>query len=117
MIEEIKNININEMDSMNCDEMSNYENDLYTLTIPFNVENISGCVIDKELFEQGIKEVSKLCGAISALSNVGINPHKAMEYLATEFVSNNEIEIAKINAEATVDASKNESFNTQKMTI
>lgn len=86
-----------------------------------NNDNLAKCNIDIDLFQKGINSVSEMCGIISALVNIGINPHKALDYIvdknSTELMINNNTEIAKINAEASVKSSKYELANLQKNTI
>lgn len=88
----------------------------YILVMP--KDELSKCIYDKKSFQSGINKVSELCGAITALVNVGINPSKAMNYLvekdSTELMLENSIQIAKIQADATIKSSKNESVNFQK---
>lgn len=79
--------------------------------ININIDNsILKCELNKEKFQEGIDEVSKLCGGIVALYNVGINPHKAMDYLtdkeATLFISENNIKIAEITADSNKEVAK-----------
>ena len=51
-----------------------------------------------------------MCGAITALVNVGINPNKAMNYLidkeAAESAMRHNIDIANIQKETSIETSK-----------
>lgn len=84
-------------------------------------KDIKNCKLNAKKFQEGIDDVSRLCGGIVALYNVGINPHKAMDYLtdkqATEFISDNNIKIAEITSKATIEASKQEGISLSKQTI
>lgn len=66
--------------------------------------------IDIESFTKGVEDVSELCGKISALIAVGIEPGQALAYLSNvqdgEISYKNNVEIAKIQADAQKDASK-----------
>lgn len=66
--------------------------------------------IDIEAFTRGVEDVSELCGKISALTSVGIEPGQALAYLSNvqdrEISYKNNVEIAKIQADAQKDASK-----------
>ena len=66
--------------------------------------------IDIEAFTKGVEDVSELCGKISALTSVGIEPGQALAYLSNvqdgEISYKNNVEIAKIQADAQKDASK-----------
>lgn len=84
-------------------------------------DSFKKCKLNLEKFQEGVEEVSKLCGGIVALYNVGINPHKAMDYLtdkeATVFISNNSIKMAEINSKATIESSKQQGINIEKQMI
>lgn len=66
--------------------------------------------IDIEAFTKGVEDVSELCGKISALTSVGIEPGQALAYLSNvqdgEISYKNNVEIAKIQADAQKDTSK-----------
>lgn len=66
--------------------------------------------MDIEAFTKGVEDVSELCGKISALTSVGIEPGQALAYLSNvqdgEISYKNNVEIAKIQADAQKDASK-----------
>lgn len=74
--------------------------------------------IDIEAFKKGISSVSELCGAITALVNVGINPHKAMDYIvdkeASKEIFENNLAVAKIQADANISTLKSEIASMQK---
>ena len=78
--------------------------------ILINTEKLGDCKIDVQKFREGIESVSFLCGAITALVNVGINPNKAMNYLidkeAAESAMQHNIDIANIQKETSIETSK-----------
>jgi len=41
--------------------------------------------VDKALFKKGMDSVAEVCGAICALSNVGVSPESAMAYIASKY--------------------------------
>lgn len=89
--------------------------------ILLDTDRLSNFSLDEASFKKGIDSVSELCGAITALVNVGITPSKAMEYLidkaaAREAMAHN-IEMANIQAKATVESSKYESVAIQKNSL
>lgn len=94
---------------------------LFSNILSINKGNISDSCIDRDLFVKGVKSVSELCGAITALVNIGVHPNKAMDYLAEkEFAIDNRahnLELTKIQAETGIAISKNENGNMQKNTI
>ncbi len=53
--------------------------------IELNMNGISSLTVDKKLFQKGIDSVSEVCGAICALSNVGVSPESAMAFLASKY--------------------------------
>lgn len=73
-------------------------------------DNLSDIKIDSEKFKNGVDDVSYLCGAISALVSVGINPNKAMDYIvdkeATTIGMKHNLEIANIQKETAIETSK-----------
>nr|DAO97751.1 MAG TPA: hypothetical protein [Caudoviricetes sp.] len=78
--------------------------------ILIDTEKLGDCKIDVQKFREGIESVSFLCGAITALVNVGINPNKAMNYLidkeAAESAMQHNIDIANIQKETSIETSK-----------
>lgn len=86
-----------------------------TLNFKNEVKDVS---IDVEAFKKGISSVSELCGAITALVNVGINPHKAMDYIvdkeASKEIFENNLAVAKIQGDANISALKSEIASMQK---
>ena len=73
-------------------------------------DNLSDAEINKEKFVNGVNDVSYLCGAISALVSVGINPNKAMDYIvdkeATKLAMEHSIAMANIQKEISIETSK-----------
>lgn len=73
-------------------------------------DNLSDAKINKEKFVNGVNDVSYLCGAISALVSVGINPNKAMDYIvdkeATKLAMEHSIAMANIQKEISIETSK-----------
>ena len=86
-----------------------------------NKDLLSDITIDPVLFSEGVKEVSKICGKISALCSVGITPSMALSYISDKEISNDTIEynlaVSKMNADATVESSKYGMSGVQKMMV
>jgi hypothetical protein len=76
------------------------------------IENIS---FKENLFQEGVDSVSVLCGAITALVNIGVTPNKAMDYLTDKEASTDMIvhaeNITRIQSDAMVQGAK---FETAK---
>ena len=62
-----------------------------------NKDNISDIQYDKSKFEKGISKMSKICGMITALVNVGITPdlylNKPADYKGSDYGLNEAIQI------------------------
>lgn len=75
-----------------------------------NKDNISDIQYDKSKFEKGISKMSKICGMITALVNVGITPDNALTYISEHELNEKgteaTLEITKIQADASVAVSK-----------
>lgn len=86
--------------------------------IDLDTSIVSECILDKEEFDNGIKKVSALCGAITALVNVGITPSKAMDYLvekeAAESAMEHNLKMAEIQANAAIQSAKFDGVTAQK---
>ena len=83
--------------------------------------DISEVRYDKSKFQKGIDKMSKLCGMITALVNVGITPDNALNYISESELNRQgteaTVEITKIQAEANVSSSKYNSENSQRNMI
>lgn len=73
---------------------------------------------DKNKFKSGIDSVSYICGQITALVNVGINPSEALLYISNmntlDKATKNEKDLAKIQSDASIKCAKYESVTSQK---
>lgn len=70
-------------------------------------ETESICVdFDEERFQQGVNDVSRLCGKIAALSSIGVSPEAALQYFSgikeNQAVAENNLAMARLNAETQV---------------
>ena len=122
MIEAEFNKDYDEDEGMTLEHIAIPSDYLEDNLININIDNsILKCELNKKKFQEGIDEVSKLCGSIVALYNVGINPHKAMDYLtdkeATLFISENNIQIAKITADSNKEAAKSQGIAIERQSI
>lgn len=106
-------------DFLTDETTENNEAPILDNVITLNFKNETKDVsIDIEAFKKGISSVSELCGAITALVNVGINPHKAMDYIvdkeASKEIFENNLAVAKIQGDANISALKSEIASMQK---
>lgn len=80
-------------------------------TIEFNrKEEFNNLIFDLASFNNGIKKVSELCGMITALSNVGVSPVVALQYISnredmSDSISSNE-KIAELNNKSNIECAK-----------
>lgn len=65
---------------------------------------------DKDEFKRGLKEGSHIAGLFTALTNSGIDLESATTFILNNQNINMNIEIAKIQANAQVEASKNKAL-------
>lgn len=66
--------------------------------------------LNQEKFQDGVNEASYVCGQISALQVVGIEPQDALEYITSinnnMIVADNNVNVANIHAETEVTCFK-----------
>lgn len=82
--------------------------------VDIDIQNIINCKFDKDKFQEGIDSVSNICGAVSALVNIGITPSMALSFIAEREGSKVAIDIHKINSEAAIKSAKLIDINSQK---
>jgi len=70
--------------------------------------------LDLDEFSRGIKEASFACGMYTALLNVGFTQEDAIAYIFNRMNIDNNIEIGKISANATIESSKNVNLAKEK---
>lgn len=105
---------------MNYDNLSNFdelmddcENEkdyIKENILKIRTSHLNECSIDIQDFKEGIKSVSYLCGAITALVNAGITPTKAMDYIvdrdATEKALDFNLRMADIQNKTAIETAK-----------
>jgi len=70
--------------------------------------------LDKDEFNRGIKEASFACGMYTALLNCGFTQEDSIAYIFNRMNIENNIEIGKISANATIESSKNVNLAKEK---
>ena len=107
-------------DDSNVQEINN-EYEEFSIPIFIKTDSVQNLEFSEESFKCGVSDVSRLCGQISALANVGIHPHVALSYLSdkesTENINKYNYEISKLNAESNVQAAKFGVANFTKVSI
>ena len=103
-----------ELDSNNVEFLDEYIRSI-------NTSNIKNVQYDNQKFQSGITKMSKICGMITALVNVGITPNDALSYISERNLNKQgtdaTLEITKIQADANVAASRYGLENSQKNII
>ena len=83
--------------------------------------SIQNLEFSEEDFKSGVSDVSRLCGQISALANVGIHPHFALSYLSdkesTKNINEYNYKISKLNADSNIQSAKFGAANFIKVSI
>lgn len=108
-LEELKGLTLDDipMDTEECACERDYIKENLRVLSTKNVINEE---LNKEEFSKGVYDVSYLCGAISALVSVGINPNKAMDYIvdkeATSIGMKHNIDMANIQKDISVETAK-----------
>ena len=73
--------------------------------------------LDIDSFQQGLDDISYICGTITGLANVGISPIDALNYLINGDILKNNIEITKINKEAQNECAKNQAIQIENNSL
>lgn len=82
--------------------------------IELNVDNIANAKLDQKAFYRGINKVSEVCGMIVGLTQTGISPIDALQYVInTETIQHN-YTLAKINNKADIEKIKEQNFVVEK---
>ena len=119
-ITEPLDLNING-DALFLDKDRNNTDYIEDNVLLLDTNNISDIKLNKKLFIDGVDEVSKLCGMISALCNVGITPSAALNYISNKEESDKAIDynykISELNSNAIIESSKYSMNNLQKTMI
>lgn len=109
-----------------CDELSELKNcevEAYDSNdcLLLDVDNVLDCVLDKVQFQDGVKDISYLCGQISALTTVGVSAETAAALLfdseSTRNICDNNIECSNITAKAAQEHLKTEQENVYKQSL
>jgi len=72
-----------------------------------NLEEDSSVKIDKDEFVKGLKDASHACGMYTALINTGWSVEDSVAYIFNFMNVSHNIETTKINANASIECSKN----------
>lgn len=106
---------------IDCCESKEEKDFILDNLITLDTEYLSSFTLDDVEFKNGIKDMSRLCGSISALVSVGLNPNTAIEYITqmnlTKLSMEHSVVMGKLESETAVKVSQNETFNTQKNTL
>lgn len=74
--------------------------------IYIETDNLDNVEYDQEDFARGVKDISYLCGQITALVNTGLPPEVALDYLFNLKLNNdnieNSIKLTELNSETQI---------------
>lgn len=96
-----------------------YEDD-YTFEVEpfiFDKENLTDVILDDEKFQDGLDDISFVCGQITGLINIGIDPVDALNYLVNLDVLKNNLEMGKVNKETSIQVAKEQSIQVEKNSL
>lgn len=74
--------------------------------IQFITENLTEVEFDEKAFQEGINEISKTCGIITGLFNVGCSEAFILDLILNRETIKHNLESAKINNDANVEIAK-----------
>ena len=115
---EEKNVTLEELLNDNNLNSSEY---IESNIIDLDVDNLKDIVINKSDFNDGVKDMSRLCGQISALCAVGITPSMALSYISEKYASDEvnkyNLKISELNANSNIESSKFGAMSVQKYSI
>lgn len=74
-------------------------------------DELNNLGFDLKSFKNGVKKMSELCGMITALSNVGVSPIMALQYISNredmaESITSNE-KLAELSNKSNIECAKN----------
>lgn len=104
-----------ESDECDCDECNCGDEDDVEVGYPCTLNSIPKYDTDK--FQSGVDSVTEMCGAITALQNVGIKTELAVEILMNLKMMNTEMDALKENGKVQVEVSKNQGIMVEKQQI
>lgn len=104
-----------------CEDSPNEDSYIPDKICDLNKDNIDRVQFNRDDFILGVNSVSRLCGQITALVNVGITPDMALSYLASveesDKLAAHNLEVSKISAESGVEMAKYGMVSGTKMSV
>lgn len=85
--------------------------------IIFDKENIIEIEYDEDNFQEGLDDISYVCGMITGLINTGLSPQDALGYVMNGEILMNNVEISKINKEASIKVAKEQAIMVDKNSL
>lgn len=79
-----KNVDMQEQEQqyeLSMEELQDMMGQSIINPIQMEIDNLCEIHFDEKEFQKGIKEISKVCGVITGLINVGISPNNALDYV------------------------------------
>lgn len=74
-----------------------------------DLEDFSAVAIDYDIeaFNEGVESMSKFCGKVASLINLGVTPDAALNYFSHKAELSTSKEITKMESDCRVECSKN----------
>jgi hypothetical protein len=85
--------------------------------IDIDTSTLNKCKFNNKYFQKGIDDISEVCGKISALVNVGINPVVALQFISGIEDYKTAIKINEMNTKTAVETAKYVDSNIQKQSL
>lgn len=98
-------------DEVCCSNMASSDKDyIEDNIILLNSNNLADIEINEDMFRHGVDDMSFLCGQITALVNVGIQPSMALSFICDKYTGDKAAEynlkISEMNSKANIECSK-----------
>jgi len=102
--------------SSSTDSTSDSEQIFYCEPFILDTDNLEddSVQLDKDEFVRGLKDASHACGMYTALINSGFSVEDAVSYVFNFMNVSHNIETAKINANSSIEVSKNVAISKEK---
>ena len=113
-----KDINIEEiMESLNLEDKENSDFDYIADILPLDCSELCSCTIDKPDFQRGINDFSYVCGAITALTNSGLSPEQALDYITNRETMEHNMKISELTANTNIECAKYASVKLERESL
>ena len=85
--------------------------------LTLDTSNVEDIQIFDESFEDGVYDVSEVCGSISALVSVGLTPAEALDYICNKETMAYNLQLAELNNKTSIEIAKINAVQVEKAGI